>query len=70
MEMFRLLGFARLSCGCLIGHYHEPALDRDVDYIEAKGNSCMCGDHKRNQPVSITAHTSPVSRVTAGSAAS
>ena len=51
MPLFRLLGFARLDCGCLVGRYREIAVERPIDYIEAKGQACGCQDHQRNQLV-------------------
>ena len=32
MPLLRLLGFATLECGCLVGRYGEMAVDREVDY--------------------------------------
>ena len=68
MPLFRLLGFARLGCGCLVGHYHEPSIDRDIDYVEEKGFGCTCAEHQRNQPVSVAAHAAPVGRLAASAA--
>lgn len=50
MLLFRLLGFARLGCGCLVGRYHQLAMDRDLQYVEEKGCSCTHANHRRNQP--------------------
>jgi len=70
MLLFRLLGFARLDCGCLVGRYHQLAIDRDVQYVEEKGCSCAHADHQRNLPVAVTAHGSSNAETTAVSAAS
>lgn len=51
MPLFRLVGFATLDCGCLVGRYREMAVDREVDYIEEKGGGCGCAEHQRNQLV-------------------
>ena len=34
----RLLGFTTLGCGCIVGRYRELATNREVNYIEEKGN--------------------------------
>ena len=36
----RLLGFTTLGCGCIVGRYRELATDRDVNYVEEKGDRC------------------------------
>ena len=51
MPLLRLLGFARLGCGCLVGRYREMVVDRSVDYVEEKGCACTCHDHQRNEQV-------------------
>ena len=33
----RLLGFTTLGCGCIVGRYRELATNRDVNYVEEKG---------------------------------
>ena len=35
----RLLGFTTLGCGCIIGRYRELATNRDVNYVEEKGDA-------------------------------
>lgn len=52
MGLVRLLGFAKLSCGCVTGRYRDLAARRDVLYVEEKGPSCPCRTHRRNQPLS------------------
>ena len=37
----RLLGFTTLGCGCIVGRYRELATNRDVNYVEEKGNGCV-----------------------------
>ena len=49
MPLFRLLGFATLECGCLVGRYREVADDRSVDYVEEKGRARACHEHQRNE---------------------
>jgi hypothetical protein len=48
MSLVRLLGFATLSCGCVIGRYREVATSREVRYVEEKGRSCAISGHRRN----------------------
>ncbi len=38
MSLVRLLGFTTLGCGCVTGHYREVATNREVTYVEEKGN--------------------------------
>ena len=52
MSLVRLLGFSTLTCGCVCGRYRDVASNREVKYIEEKGNACSLGGHQRNQPVS------------------
>ena len=52
MPLLRLLGFATLECGCLVGRYGEMAVDREVDYVEAKSSACNRHDHQRNYTLS------------------
>jgi hypothetical protein len=47
----RLLGFTTLPCGCIIGRYRELATNRDVNYVEEKGNSCDAHSHRRNHTI-------------------
>jgi hypothetical protein len=54
MTMVRLLGFATLDCGCLIGRYRELAQNREVDYVEEKGRKCERAAHRRNQLVAAS----------------
>lgn len=48
MSLVRLLGFATLDCGCVVGHYREVATTREVAYVEEKGVRCSCHHHRRN----------------------
>ena len=57
MSLVRLLGFATLACGCLVGRYLELAGNREVIYVEEKGCECASHAHRRN-------HAIPRSRVT------
>lgn len=58
MGLVKLLGFAKLSCGCVTGRYRDLASRRDVLYVEEKGPACACPSHRRNQP--LRAGTAPV----------
>jgi hypothetical protein len=53
MSLVRLLGYTTLSCGCVSGRYREVNSDREreISYIEEKGDSCGQAGHRRNQPV-------------------
>jgi hypothetical protein len=48
MSLVRLVGFTTLSCGCVIGRYREVATNRDVAYVEEKGQNCESHSHRRN----------------------
>jgi hypothetical protein len=52
MSLVRLLGFTKLSCGCVSGRYREVATSREITYIEEKGGGCGDTLHQRNQTVS------------------
>jgi len=47
----RLLGFTTLGCGCIVGRYRELATNRDVNYIEEKGDACKMHGHRRNHTI-------------------
>ena len=47
----RLLGFTTLGCGCIVGRYRELATNRDVNYIEEKGDACKTHGHRRNHTI-------------------
>jgi hypothetical protein len=51
MSVVRLLGFATLNCGCVVGKYREVATSREVTYIEEKGPVCDAHQHRRNHTV-------------------
>ena len=57
MSLVRLLGFMTLSCGCVVGRYRELATNREVAYVEEKGQVCDAHAHRRN-------HTLPMARTT------
>ena len=54
MGLVRLLGFSTLSCGCVVGRYVELAGDREVVYVEEKGDECADHSHRRNQAIPRT----------------
>ena len=51
MSLVRLLGFATLTCGCVIGRYRELATSRELTYVEEKGSACALHGHRRNHTV-------------------
>ena len=51
MSVVRLLGFATLPCGCVVGKYRDVASTREVVYVEEKGLSCESHAHRRNHTV-------------------
>jgi hypothetical protein len=63
MSLVRLLGFATLACGCVIGRYREVATNREVNYVEEKGKSCGSHAHRRNHTLAIErlAEVTPIS---------
>ena len=48
MSLVRLLGFATLTCGCVIGRYRDLATSRELAYVEEKGTGCGHHAHRRN----------------------
>ena len=53
MSLVRLLGFNKLSCGCVTGHYREVATNREVTYVEEKGSACEQYAHRRNHTINV-----------------
>ena len=51
MSLVRLLGFTTLGCGCVLGRYRELATNREVTYVEEKGESCRSHGHRRNHTI-------------------
>ncbi len=51
MSLVRLLGFATLTCGCVIGRYRELETSRELSYVEEKGALCVTHGHRRNHTV-------------------
>ena len=51
MSLVRLLGFTTLSCGCVVGRYRELATNREVSYVEEKGQTCDAHGHRRNHTI-------------------
>jgi hypothetical protein len=52
MSVVRLIGFATLPCGCIVGRYRDRASTREVVYVEEKGAACEAHAHRRNHTVS------------------
>ena len=51
MSLVRLLGFTTLGCGCVTGHYREVATNREITYVEEKGETCNQHGHRRNHTI-------------------
>ncbi|MCC7034269.1 MAG: hypothetical protein IT179_15715 [Acidobacteria bacterium] len=51
MSVVRLLGFATLPCGCVVGKYRDVTSTREVVYVEEKGAACESPAHRRNHTV-------------------
>ena len=68
MPLFRLIGFARLACGCLVAQYHE-APGRDVRCVEDKGVGCAYADHRPNQLIPTDVPAASRSRAAASPSA-
>jgi hypothetical protein len=54
MSLVRLLGFATLECGCVVGRYLELSGRREVVYVEEKGAGCATHGHRRNHAIPAT----------------
>jgi hypothetical protein len=52
MSVVRLLGFATLPCGCVVGRYRDVGSTREIVYVEEKGTACDSHAHRRNHTVS------------------
>lgn len=52
MSVVRLLGFATLTCGCVVGRYRDIGSTREIVYVEEKGAHCDSHAHRRNHTVS------------------
>ena len=48
MSVVRLLGFATLGCGCVVGRYRDVNTSREVTYVEEKGRECTDHAHRQN----------------------
>jgi hypothetical protein len=51
MSVVRLLGFATLSCGCVVGRYRDVGSTREITYVEEKGPGCASHTHRRNHTI-------------------
>lgn len=67
MSVVRLLGFATLPCGCVVGRYRDVGSTREIVYVEEKGTGCDSHAHRRNHTVSADRerHAAAVSTTTA-----
>jgi hypothetical protein len=52
MSVVRLLGFATLPCGCVVGRYRDVGSTREIVNVEEKGAACDSHAHRRNHTVS------------------
>jgi hypothetical protein len=59
MSVVRLLGFATLPCGCVVGRYRDVGSTREVSYIEEKGAGCDSHTHRRNHTVAAARERTP-----------
>ena len=53
MSVVRLLGFATLDCGCVVGRYQDVNANREVAYVEEKGPVCAAHLHRRNHTIAV-----------------
>ena len=51
MPPLHLIGFARFGCGCFVARYYQPAIRRNIEYVEEKGCRCPSREHRRDQPL-------------------
>jgi len=51
-SVVRLIGFATLPCGCVVGRYRDLGSTREVVYVEEKGPVCDSQAHRRNHTLS------------------
>jgi hypothetical protein len=63
MSLVRLLGFRTLNCGCVIGRYREVATNRELTYVEEKGQSCDAHGHRRNHMITVDRSASSIAPV-------
>jgi hypothetical protein len=59
MSVVRLLGFATLECGCVVGRYQDVHANREVAYVEEKGPVCAAHLHRRNHTISVASAPRP-----------
>lgn len=60
MSVVRLLGFATLGCGCVVGKYREVSTSREVAYVEEKGQACEAHLHRRNHTIAVSRVPAPM----------
>jgi hypothetical protein len=68
MSLVRLLGFTTLPCGCVVGRYRELATNREVAYVEEKGQTCDAHGHRRNHTIQTDRLTSYAPELTSAKA--
>jgi len=59
MSVVRLLGFATLDCGCVVGRYQDVHANREVAYVEEKGPVCAAHLHRRNHTIPLAQSPRP-----------
>lgn len=61
MSVVRLLGFATLTCGCVVGRYRDVGSTREIVYVEEKGVGCDSHAHRRNHTMTAPRRPSTAS---------
>jgi len=51
MSVVKLLGFATVHCGCVVGRYRDMGTLREIVYVEEKGVQCANASHRQNHTV-------------------
>lgn len=68
-NVVRILGFATMSCGCVVGRYRDVASTREVAYVEEKGVGCQQHGHRRNHTLLLARERTRVVGLASSSAA-
>jgi hypothetical protein len=58
MSLVKPLGFRTLACGCVTGTYREVTTNREVTYVEEKGQACLTHGHRSNHAIAPERTTS------------
>ena len=68
MSVVRLLGFATLPCGCVVGRYRDVGSTREIVYVEEKGAGVR-QPRPSSQPHGVAAIVSATHAVSVSAAA-